>query len=248
MNERERILKTLHNELHTLYHMDLFPSEGVYEENFTWYVYCCALQGIITNRLFSKYDVSFPLIPYPQELSKGFSSQAYSMLHWQFECLDFNDCIFAFGEKNLPVTFLGVDLDERELSLLSLPQDLRRLIRNRWVYFGCDIVDVEMDMIIEIPGLKSFLHRKSAGLLSKAELALLSLCLKILPDQRYTLGPVILLPEGCDSGYVHIFFFCSKDTPFSLSCYMSRSIFFAVYVLSVLTGVNQVKERRIAFE
>lgn len=248
MDERERNLQTLHRELHALYQLDLFPSEGVYEENFIWYVYCCTLQGMITNRLFIKYGICFPLIPYPEKLSKGFSSQVYPLLHWEFECLDFNDCFFSLEEMNLPVTFLGVNLDERELSLLSLPRGLCKLIKKRWIYFGCDIVDVEMDMIIEIPGLRSLLHRKSSGQLSEKELELLSLCINILPDQPFTLAPVILLPEDCDSGYVHLFFFSSKDTPFSLSCYMSRSIFFAVYVLSVLTGVNQVEERRVAFE
>lgn len=240
MVERERLLKQLHSELYALHEMDSFPEEGVYEENFKFYAFNCMIQGFITERLFKKYRIPFPDIPYPCSLRKGVHNTYYYEIHKEFSSLDLNDCFFAFENLGLSVCFLGVDLEDREHSINELPKELRDLIRKRWVFFGKDIYYVEMDMVIEIPGLPAFYKSRKAGQVSSIEQSLFDLCLQVVPNQLYALNPVLLFPEGYDSGYIHILQYYGKESPFTSSCYISRALFLAVYILTVLCKINTV--------
>lgn len=239
MSEREA-LKKLHRELEILTKLDIFPADGVYEENFMEYAFCCAFESILIDRLFQEYRIDFPALPVPKEISKGLDRLNFHELLWEFESLEFNDCFFSLENLGVNVVFLGVDLEDRESCILSLPRTLSDLVRKRWVRFGSEIIDVEMDMLLEIPRLTELISRSKEGKSCAEEEELLALCFKILPTESYTCDPVILLPEDTSSGYVHLFFFHSQDTPFSCACYLPRAVFFAIYALTVLCGINKV--------
>lgn len=236
MEEREKLLKQLHSHLLCLTQMDSYPEGGVYEENFIQYAFTCMIQGFITNRLFQWLHIPFPEIPYPESLREGLYEAYYNKLFREFSSLDLNDCFFAIENFGLNIHFLGVELSDRENSIMELELKLRELIRSRWIFFGKDINYVEMDMIIGIPGLGTFFQKREANRLSLIEEQLLDLCLQNVPNHLYSLNPVLILPDGDSSGYIHLLQFSSTETPFASSCYITRTLFFTVYILAVLCG------------